>query len=77
MMEKSDQRAFEDLQKLLKSLVKNIKPEEKDRMYVYLLPSVLCGLIVPAEVEEAIKVCSMLPLFVAVFCAVFINENWK
>ena len=63
MMEKSDQRAFEDLQKLLKSLVKNIKPEEKDRMYVYLLPSVLCGLIVPAEVEEAIKVCYSVAVF--------------
>ena len=56
LMEKSDQRAFEDLQKLLKTLQKNIKAEDKDKMFVYLLPSVLCGLIVPAEVEEAIKV---------------------
>ena len=56
VMEKGDQRAFEDLQKLLKTLQKNVKPEDKDKMYVYLLPSVLCGLIVPAEVEEAIKV---------------------
>ena len=29
--------------------------EEADKMYVYLLPSMLCGLIVPAEVEEAIR----------------------
>ena len=57
VMEKGDQRAFEDLQKLLKSLLKNVKSEDKEKMYVYLLPSVLCGLIVPAEVEEAIKVC--------------------
>ena len=56
MMEKGDQRAFEDLQKLLKTLQKNVKPEDKDKMYVYLLSSALCGLIVPAEVEEAIKV---------------------
>ena len=56
VIEKGDQRAFEDLQKILSALQKNVKPEDKDKMYVYLLPSTLCGLIIPAEVEEAIKV---------------------
>ena len=32
VMEKSDQRAFEDLQKLLKTLQKNIKPEDKEKI---------------------------------------------
>ena len=28
-------------------------------MYVYMLPSLLCGLIIPAEVEEAIRIGEM------------------
>ena len=54
-MEKGDVKAFEDLQKVLKKLKKGLGPGEEDRNYVYLMPSVLCGLIVPAEVEEAIR----------------------
>jgi hypothetical protein len=48
-------RGFEDLQKLLKRLQKTLSGPEAERNYVYLLPSVLCGIIVPAEVEEAIR----------------------
>lgn len=54
-MEKGDVKAFEDLQKVLKKLKKGLGSEEEEKNYVYLLPSVLCGLIVPAEVEEAIR----------------------
>ena len=60
MMENpTDAKAFEDLQKVLKRLKKSLSPEEKDKMYVYMLPSLLCGLIIPAEVEEAIKLGEM------------------
>merc|ERR1712212_1233447 len=45
----TDAKAFEDLQKVLKRLKKSLSPEEKDKMYVYMLPSLLCGLIIPAE----------------------------
>ena len=55
----SDVKAFEDLQKVLKRLKKSLSPEEKEKMYVYMLPSLLCGLIIPAEVEEAIKMGEM------------------
>jgi hypothetical protein len=48
-------KGFEDLQKLLKRLQKTLSGPESERNYVYLLPSVLCGIIVPAEVEEAIR----------------------
>jgi len=48
-------KSFEDLQKLLKRLQKTLSGAEAERNYVYLLPSVLCGIIVPAEVEEAIR----------------------
>jgi hypothetical protein len=48
-------KGFEDLQKLLKRLQKTLSGPEAERNYVYLLPSVLCGIIVPAEVEEAIR----------------------
>ena len=54
-----DAKAFEDLQKVLKRLKKSLPSEEKDKMYVYMLPSLLCGLIVPAEVEEAIRIGEM------------------
>ena len=54
-----DAKAFEDLQKVLKRLKKSLPPEEKDKMYVYMLPTLLCGLIVPAEVEEAIRMGEM------------------
>jgi hypothetical protein len=58
-MEAGDAKAFEDLQKVLKRLKKALPDGEKDRMYVYMLPTVLCGLIVPAEVEEAIRMGEM------------------
>ena len=48
-------KSFEDLQKLLKRLQKTLSDTEAERNFVYLLPSVLCGIIVPAEVEEAIR----------------------
>ena len=41
-MEPGDAKAFEDLQKVLKRLKKGLSEDEKDRMYVYMLPSVLC-----------------------------------
>ena len=52
----SDAKAFEELQKILTRLKKGLgTPESEEKNYVYLLPSMLCGLIVPAEVEEAIR----------------------
>ena len=54
-IEKEYQKSFEDLQKLLKRLKGTIKDDDLEKHYVYLLPSVLCGIIVPAEVEEAIR----------------------
>ena len=59
VVEQGDAKAFEDLQKVLKRLKKGLGAEEKDRMYVYMLPGLLCGLIVPAEVEEAIRLGEM------------------
>ncbi|CAB4061504.1 unnamed protein product [Lepeophtheirus salmonis] len=50
----ADIKAFEDLQKVLKRLKKNIL-ENDDKMFVYMSSASLCGLILPAEVEEAIK----------------------
>ena len=58
-MEAGDLKAFEDLQKVLKRLKKALPEEERDKMYVYMMPSLLCGLIVPAEVEEAIRIGEM------------------
>ena len=55
MTDKSDARAFEELQKVLSRFKKGLSPEEEGKNYVYLLQSGLCGLIVPAEVEEAIR----------------------
>ena len=40
---------------VLKSLYKSIPAEENGRMYTYLLSPALCGLIVPAEVEAAVR----------------------
>ena len=37
-----DAKAFEDLQKVLKRLKKGLSEEDKEKMYVYMLPSVLC-----------------------------------
>ena len=52
----SDAKAFEELQKILTRLKKGLgTPENEEKNFVYLLPSMLCGLIVPAEVEEAIR----------------------
>lgn len=59
VMEQGDAKAFEDLQKVLKRLRKSLPEEEREKMYAYMLPSLLCGLIVPAEVEEAIKMGEM------------------
>ena len=60
VVEQGDAKAFEDLQKVLKRLKKGLSGEdERDRMYVYMLPGLLCGLIVPAEVEEAIRLGEM------------------
>ena len=53
----SDAKAFEELQKILTRLKKGLGNAEnnEEKNYVYLLPSMLCGLLVPAEVEEAIR----------------------
>ena len=52
----SDAKAFEELQKILTRLKKGLgSAENEEKNYVYLMPSMLCGLIVPAEVEEAIR----------------------
>lgn len=40
---------------MLKSLFKTIPEDESGRMYAYLLSPTLCGLIVPAEVEMAVR----------------------
>ena len=57
MTDESDAKAFEELQKILTRLKKGLDSEGggEERNYVYLMPSMLCGLIVPAEVEEAIR----------------------
>ena len=54
-IEKEYQKSFEDMQKLLKRIRGTLKEEDLERHFVYLLPAVLCGIIVPAEVEEAIR----------------------
>ena len=54
VIDKEYQKSFEELQKLLKRL-KTSGGEENDKYFVYLLESVLCGIIVPQEVEEAIR----------------------
>ena len=60
VVQTGDAKAFEDLQKVLKRLKKGFSSEDdRDRMYVYMLPGLLCGLIVPAEVEEAIRLGEM------------------
>ena len=40
---------------MLKRIRGTLKEEDLERHFVYLLPAVLCGIIVPAEVEEAIR----------------------
>ena len=42
-----------------KRLKKSLPEDEREKMYVYMLPSLLCGLIIPAEVEEAIRIGEM------------------
>ena len=59
VVETGDAKAFEDLQKVLKRLKKGLSEDERERMYVYMLKETLCGLIVPAEVEEAIRLGEM------------------
>ena len=54
VIDKEYQKSFEELQKLLKRL-KSSGNEENEKYFVYLLESVLCGIIVPQEVEEAIR----------------------
>ena len=53
-IDKEYQKSFEELQKLLKRH-KMSSDEGKEKYFVYLLESVLCGIIVPQEVEEAIR----------------------
>ena len=67
-MDKCDQRAFEDLQKVLKTLCKNIPENEGSRMYVYLLSPALCGLIIPAEVEMAVRLGDLESVSVSKSC---------
>ncbi len=55
VMDKGDLRTFEELQRVLNKLKKKDEGEEKEKVFVYLLSSLECGLIVPAEVEEAIR----------------------
>jgi hypothetical protein len=49
------QKSFEDLQKVLKRLRASLDDASKDKMFVYMVSGVLCGLVVPAEVEEAVR----------------------
>merc|ERR1711953_1453931 len=55
VIDKEYQKSFEDLQKLLKRLKSTGNDENNDKYFVYLLESCLCGIIVPQEVEEAIR----------------------
>ncbi len=56
-MEKGDLRAFEDLMKVLKEIKNEMTAEGEDtnKRFVYAMPSMQCGLVVPAEIEEAIR----------------------
>ena len=53
---------------VLKRLKKGLSEDERERMYVYMMPSVLCGLIIPAEVEEAIRLGEMETVSLAKTC---------
>ena len=55
VIEKEYLKSFEELQKLLKRLKNPNNNDENEKYFVYLLESVLCGIIVPQEVEEAIR----------------------
>ena len=66
VIEKEYQKSFEDLQKLLKRLKTN--SDDENKYFVYLLPSVLCGIIVPAEVEEAIRLGEIESLSISKNC---------
>ena len=54
-IEKSDLKAFDDLMRVLKKMEADLSGEDANKSYVYSLPSMLCGLILPAGVEEAIR----------------------
>ncbi|TRY61200.1 hypothetical protein TCAL_03203 [Tigriopus californicus] len=54
-VDKCDLKAFEDLQRILKRYKKGLNSEDAHKKFVYLMPSMLCGLVVPAAVEEAIR----------------------
>ena len=54
-VEEEDFKVFEALQKLLETLKSGLSLEDKNKTYVYLLNSTLCGLMLPAEMEEAIR----------------------
>ena len=41
---------------MLKRLKSTLNEEDRDKKFVYMLSGVLCGLIVPAEVEEAVRI---------------------
>ena len=56
VIDKEYHKSFEDLQKLLKRLKSSGNEENNEKYFVYLLESVLCGIIVPQEVEEAIRI---------------------
>jgi len=68
VIEKEYQKSFEDLQKLLKRLKKGSDDEKDQKYFVYLLPTVLCGIIVPIEVEEAIRLGEIESLSISKNC---------
>jgi len=68
VIEKEYLKSFEDLQKLLKRLKTTSGDENNEKHFVYLLPSVLCGIIVPAEVEEAIRLGEIESLSISKNC---------
>ena len=55
MLDKADAKAFEELQKVLTRLKKGLGPDQEGKNYVYLMQAGLCALIIPPEVEEAIR----------------------
>lgn len=52
----------------MKRLQKSLTDEEREKNYAYLLPAVLCGIIVPAEVEEAIRLGELESLSISKSC---------
>lgn len=54
-IEEEDHKAFEHFQKVLSKHKEGLNKADEAKSFVYLLPSTLCGLIMPAEVEEAVR----------------------